>query len=119
MKPVTVMVNADVSGQSYTRAIRLDNLRGGFRLAVACKTSGSLGNGSFSVEYSFDDPNDLVNPTPVNQMTWLTDMSPIVDGIQGATGIIQVAPLYIRCRLTGTQGAVTMTCTQYRHGSAT
>ena len=118
MKPIVVEVNADKFGEAVTRMVRLDDLRCGYRVGLNWQINGALGNGSVSIEYSFDDPNDLVSPIPVDQMAWLNDMSPVVDGRESGAGSLPVAPTWVRCRLNGTQGSVKMAVIQYRHGSA-
>lgn len=117
MQPIVVTLDADESGEATSRMIRLDTLRTSGRIGLACTIVGgaSLGNGSYSVEYSYDDPCDLVNPVPVDQMTWLTDMSPFVNMNESKSGFMPTAPLYLRLALVGTQGGIRLTVMQYRH----
>ncbi len=79
--------------------------------AVMVEVSGGAG---FTVAYSFDDPNDLVNPVPFGSMIWDSSLCPggAVAGTANISFALPVSPLYIRITQTGA-GAVTMVVTQY------
>jgi hypothetical protein len=70
---------------------------------------------SYSLQHSFDDPNDLINPVPLNSMWW--DNSLLPSNIQGiSTGNISfqimAAPLWFRLLLVNGQGLVRVTFAQ-------
>src|SRR5579862_7877477 len=112
-------VEGDESGESTSRMVRLDNMRFSSGVALQAVVQGNFGNSSFSVEYSFDDPNDLINPVPVDEMSWFTDFSPFVTTNESGSGFMPVAPLYVRINMVGSQGGVALTMTQYRRSYPT
>lgn len=107
-------VAAAAGGTALSRLIRLDNLRFSANLGLQVAAQG-LGSSTFTVEYSFDDPNDLINPVAPGAMQWFTDLSPFVNAAAPGSGAMPVSPAYLRLRLTGTAGAARLTATQYRH----
>jgi hypothetical protein len=107
-------VEGDDTGTPKSRMIRLDNMRFSSGVALQATVQGSFGNSSFSVQYSFDDPNDLISPVPVDQMQWFSDFSPFVAVNESGSGMMPVAPLYVRIAMEGTSGGVNLTMTQYR-----
>jgi hypothetical protein len=79
--------------------------------AVMVEVSGGAG---FTVQYSFDDPNDLVNPIAQGSMVWDSTLCPAgaVAGVANISFALPVSPLWIRVQQTGT-GTVTMVVLQY------
>lgn len=73
------------------------------------------GTANFTVQHSFDDPNDLVNPTSFQNMFWDTSLLPpgAVAASQSLSFGIPTAPLWMRILLNSGTGSVRMTCTQY------
>jgi hypothetical protein len=70
---------------------------------------------SYNLQHSFDDPNDLVSPVPLNSMWW--DNSLLPSNIQGvSTGNssfqIMAAPLWFRLLLVNGVGLVRATFAQ-------
>jgi hypothetical protein len=84
-------------------------------LGVQVAVTGTV---SFTVQHSFDDPNDLINPVPVGSMFWDTGLVP-AGAIAGAAGItfsIAAAPVWMRLLLNSGSGSARMTVTQYQGG---
>lgn len=111
MRAITATLGPNAAGQASSM-IRLDEWADaplGVQVAVA---SGTV---NFTVQHSFDDPNDLINPVPVGSMFWDTSLVPAgaIAGTAGLTFAIPTAPLWIRCLMNSGTGALRMTVTQY------
>lgn len=117
MKPIVTTVDADNSGESTSRMVRLDNWRHCSGVGLQAVVSPSFGNSSYTVEYSLDDPNDEVNPIPIDQMQWFT-AGEFAATNESKAGEMPQPPLYIRCRLSGTEGSVRLSVLQFRRGFA-
>jgi hypothetical protein len=76
---------------------------------VAVQVSYLSGTPSFTVQHSFDDPNDLINPVLVGNMFWDTGLVPAGAGL---TFSMATAPLWMRI-VTGSAGVAKMVLTQY------
>jgi hypothetical protein len=72
------------------------------------------GGAAYTLDYSFDDPNDLINPIPLASMFWDTSMVPgrAIDSTSGYTFSMPVTPLWGRIRLLNGVGAVRATFLQ-------
>ena len=59
------------------------------------------GGASYTIDYSFDDPNDLISPIALGSMFFDTTMCPpgAVAGSAGLTFTIPTAPIWMRVRL--------------------
>lgn len=73
-----------------------------------------IGGATFTIDYSFDDPNDLVSPVPLGSMFWDSSFCPAgaIGGSTGVTFAIPTAPIWMRVRLLNAQGSVRATFTQ-------
>jgi len=73
-------------------------------VGVQCSVQGTA---NFTVQHSFDDPNDLVNPVPVGSMFWDTGLVPAgaVGATAGLTFSMATAPLCMRLFLNSGSGA--------------
>ncbi len=108
MRPITV-VAGPAAGPS--KMIRLDEWADapvGVQVSVA-------GTANFTVQHSFDDPNDLINPVPVGQMFWDTGLVPAgaVGASTGLTFAMATAPLWMRLLFNSGSGSAKMVVTQY------
>lgn len=108
MRPITVVAGP---GAGPSKMIRLDEWADapvGIQVSVA-------GVANFTVQHSFDDPNDLINPVPVGQMFWDTGLVPAgaVGGTTGMTFAMATAPLWMRLLLNSGAGSAKMVVTQY------
>ena len=111
MRPITVTVGPGASPPVASRMIRLDEWADA-PVGIQCSVSGTA---NFTVQHSFDDPNDLINPVPVANMFWDTGLVPggaIASGA-GVTFSMATAPLWIRLMLNSGTGAAKMVVTQY------
>lgn len=108
MRPITVTSGP---GVSTSNMIRLDEWADA-PVGVQVTVNGAA---TYTVQHSFDDPNDLVNPVPVGSMFWDTGLVPA--GAIGATGNITfsmaTAPLWMRLNQTAGAGSARMVVTQY------
>lgn len=72
------------------------------------------GGAEYTLDYSFDDPNDLINPIAVGNMFWDTSMVPgtVIDSTVAKTFSMPVAPLWGRISLLNGVGSVRATFLQ-------
>jgi len=92
--------------------IRMDN----FATAVLGGQIIASGGATYQLRHSCDDPNDLVNPVPVNSMFWdnsllPTEMQPTPATASGSFQIM-ATPLWFRLLLVNGQGSVRLTLLQ-------
>lgn len=106
MRPITTLLTA--AGNSPP--IRLDEWADA-QVGVMVAVTGGAG---FTVQYSFDDPNDLINPVAQGSMVWDSSMCPggAVAGTANISFALAAAPIYIRLVMTGA-GSAKMTVVQY------
>lgn len=112
MRAITASIGPNAAPGSTTSMIRLDEWADaplGVQVAIA---SGAV---DFTVQHSFDDPNDLINPVPLANMFWDTSFCPAgaIGGSAPITFAIPTAPLWMRLLLNSGAGAVRLTVTQY------
>jgi hypothetical protein len=111
MRAITRTLGPGAAGQA-SGMIRLDEWADaplGVQVAII---SGTV---DFTVQHSFDDPNDLINPVPLPNMFWDTSFIPAggINGVAPLTFAIPTAPLWMRVVMNSGTGAVRMTVTQY------
>ena len=110
MRPITVTVGPAGPG-TPSKMVRLDEWADapvGIQVSVQ-------GAANYTVQHSFDDPNDLINPVPVANMFWDTGLVP-AGAVGAATGItfaMATAPLWMRLLLNTGAGVAKMVVTQY------
>jgi hypothetical protein len=70
---------------------------------------------NYTVQHSFDDPNDLISPVPVANMFWDTSFIPAaaIGGVAPTTFAIPTAPLWMRVFMNSGTGQLRLTVTQY------
>lgn len=108
MRPISVTQ----VGVGSSNMIRLDEWADA---PVAVQVSLPAGAGpTFTVQHSFDDPCDLINPVAVGSMFWDTGLVPAgaIGGTAGITFSMATAPLWMRVNVT-VAGTVKMVITQY------
>jgi hypothetical protein len=107
MRPISVTQ----AGVGASQMVRLDEWADA---PVGIQVSILAGSPTFTVQHSFDDPNDLINPVPVGSMFWDTGLVPAgaVGGTAGLTFSIATAPLWMRLNVTAA-GTAKMVVTQY------
>jgi hypothetical protein len=73
------------------------------------------GTANYTVQHSFDDPNDLINPVPVGSMFWDTGLVPAgaIGAAAGITFAMATAPLWMRLLFNSGTGSAKMVVTQY------
>jgi hypothetical protein len=106
MRPIT----ATATPASTTAMVYLDPWEGS-HVGVQVVPSGGA---QFTVDYSFDDPNDLISPVAQGSMFFDTSMVPAgaVGGSAGLTFAMPVAPTWGRLRLLNGVGSVRATFLQ-------
>lgn len=77
--------------------------------AVAALPSGGA---SYTIDTSFDDPNDLVNPIALGSMIWDASMSKAVAATTAASFVMPASPTWARLRLINATGSVKATFLQ-------
>ena len=104
-------IQATITSSNSPVMVRLDQFHGA---ACACQVVAS-GGANYTIDTSFDDPDDPVNPVAKASMLWDTGMIPAsaVNGINTFTFFLQTAPIYIRVTLNNALGAVRATFLQY------
>jgi hypothetical protein len=100
-------ITAIATGATPLVMVNLDSWSGA-AMGVQVVPSGGA---EYTVDLSFDDPNSLTWPIPVDSMSWDTSMIPpaAVAGDTGLTFSLATAPIWIRLRnlnLTGSVRAV-------------
>jgi hypothetical protein len=90
-------ISATATPANNTVLVRMDN----YATAVVGAAIVVSGGGQFLLDYSFDDPNDLVSPVPVAQMTWDRTLLPPAAQMGTANVSFQMmaCPLYFRLTL--------------------
>jgi hypothetical protein len=109
MRPISV-VAGPAAGPSAM--IRLDEWADA---PVAVQVSILSGTANYTVQHSFDDPNDLINPVPVGSMFWDTGLVPAgaVGASAGMTFAMATAPIWMRLLFNSGTGQAKMILTQY------
>lgn len=102
--------------------VRLDQYHGAALAVQAVIEGGTITGAAYQIDYSFDDPNDTVNPVPLASMAW--DNSLIPSAAQAAltslTFTIPTAPIWGRVQLLGGGAtSVRVVFTQYSAHHAT
>lgn len=112
MRAITVSLGPNASGGAASNMIRLDEWADAPAGVAVAVVSGSV---NFTVQHSFDDPNDLINPVSVGSMFWDTSFCPAgaIGGTAGLSFAIATAPLWMRIVMNSGAGALRMTVTQY------
>jgi hypothetical protein len=110
MRPVQVNLGPNAATNATSAMARMDEWADaplGVQLVVSAGTA--------TVQSSFDDPNDLVNPVPVGSMAWDSSLMPA--GAIGAAGTISfsiaTAPLWLRLLAATGPATARMTLVQY------
>jgi hypothetical protein len=72
------------------------------------------GGATFTVDYSFDNPNDLIAPIPLGAMSFDTSMCPAaaINGTVGLSFVLPASPVWARVRLLNGAGSVRATWLQ-------
>jgi hypothetical protein len=70
---------------------------------------------AYQIDYSFEDPNDLVSPVPLASMNWDNTLIPTVaqQATASTTFVIPTAPIWARVQLLGGATSVRVVFTQY------
>jgi hypothetical protein len=112
MRPITRTVGPGAAANTPSEMIRLDEWADA-PLGIQVSVQGVV---TYTVEHSFDDPNDLISPVPFAQMYWGTDLVPLAASGGGGNSItfsMATAPLWMRIVLNSGAGSVKLVVQQY------
>jgi hypothetical protein len=104
-------VTAGNAAGAASSMIRLDEWADA-PVGVQVSVNGTV---NYTVQHTFDDPNDLINPVPVTSLFWDTGLVPAgaIGGTAGITFSIATAPLWMRIVLNSGTGSAKMVVTQF------
>jgi hypothetical protein len=108
MRPISVTAGPAAGPSNMIRLDEWADAPVGVQVSVA-------GAANFTVQHSFDDPNDLINPVPLANMFWDTGLIPAgaVGSAIGITFAMATAPLWMRLLFNSGTGTAKMVVTQY------
>lgn len=108
MRPITVVAGPAAGPSNMIRLDEWADAPVGIQVSIS-------GAANFTVQHSFDDPNDLINPVPVGSMFWDTGLVPAgaIGAAAGITFSIATAPLWMRLLFNSGTGSAKMVITQY------
>lgn len=108
MRPITVTAGPAAGPSPMVRLDEWADAPVGIQVSVQ-------GTANYTVQHSFDDPNDLISPVPLANMFWDTGLVPAgaVGGTAGITFSIATAPIWMRLLFNSGSGSAKMTVTQY------
>jgi hypothetical protein len=111
MRPITRTVGPNAAPDTPSSMVRLDEWADA-PLGIQVSVAGTV---NYSVQHSFDDPNDLINPVPIADMWWDSSLIPLaaVNAIAGTTFSMATAPLWMRILLNSGAGSAKMVVQQY------
>jgi hypothetical protein len=97
-------ITANVIPAANTALVRMDN----YATAVVGGAIVVSGGAQFLLDYTFDDPCDLVSPVPVAQMAWDRTLLPPAAqmGLANVSFQMMACPLYFRLTLANALGSV-------------
>jgi len=106
----TGAVTVGTSGVGSTPWVHLDEWASS-NVGIQCDVTGTV---NYTVQSTYDSPNNLTNPVATSLMTWINTND---TNAVNATGPVQTnfifAPLYVRAQLNSGTGSVTMKIIQY------
>lgn len=106
----TGAITVGTSGVASSRWLRLDSWAFS-QVGLQVDVSGTV---NYTVQQSFDDPNDPVSPVALASMTWANSSdSNVVSKTGAAQSYYAYAPTFVRITLNSGTGSVTMTAAQY------
>lgn len=113
MLAITVSVSDASSEVKYSPWVRFDDFAPS-NISIQCNVTGTV---NYTVESTLDDPDDPVNPVPVNSVVWVSSSD---TDVVGATATTQsnflFAPKFARIKLNSGSGSVRATFLQSSNG---
>jgi hypothetical protein len=81
-------------------------------LGIQVSVNGTV---NYTVQHSFDDPNDLISPVPLASMFWDSGLVPAgaIGGTAGITFSMATCPLWLRLMLNSGTGSAKLVAVQY------
>jgi len=114
MQAKTVVVGPNAAG-TFSQWVRFDDFAPG-QIGFQCTVSGTV---TYTVQTTFDDPNDPKFPVATGSMTWVDSSDTNVVGASATKqSNFMFAPKYARISLTAGTGSVTATFLQSSNGPA-
>lgn len=109
MQAMTVTVSDASGGVKYSKMVRFDDFAPS-NISLQCNVTGVA---IYTVQSSLDDPNDPVNPVPVNSMVWVdTSDTALVNAGASLQSNFLFAPKFARIKLVSGSGSVRATFLQ-------
>lgn len=104
-------ISATVTSSNVQAMVRMDDYA---TAVLGVQIVVSDGATTYSLQHSFDDPNDLISPVPVAQMSWQTGLLPpnVAVGNVSASFQMMASPLWFRLRWASGLGSVRATFLQ-------
>ena len=86
-----------------------------YSLAVMLAMTNPGASAAYQIDYTFEDPNDLISPVPLASLTWDNTLIPAVAkaAVTSTTFTIQTAPVWARVQCLGGATSVRVVFTQY------
>jgi hypothetical protein len=103
-------ITATATPASPSPMVNLDSWQGSVMGVQAVPTGGA----EYTIDCSFDNPNDLIAPIPFANMAFDTGLIPgtAIESTLGTTFTIMTAPIWIRVTLLNATGQVRATYVQ-------
>jgi hypothetical protein len=114
MQPITVTIPANSAAGATSQWVRFDHWSIG-DVGLQVVVNGTV---NYTLQTTFDDPNDPVSPVPANSVTWFdsTDTD-VKNSTKNAVSQLVPTPVYARILLNSGNGSLRATFIQT--GSAT
>jgi hypothetical protein len=112
MRPITIRVTT----ASPLAVVRLDQFHGAaLAVAAVIEDGPTASSAAYAIDYTFEDPNDLVNPVALASLDWDASLVPVAaqQGLTSLTFVIPTAPVWGRVQLLSGSTKVRVTFTQY------
>lgn len=113
MQAITVSVSDASVAPKGSSWVRFDDFAPA-QITVQCVVTGTA---NYTIQTTLDDPNDPINPVPVNSVTWLSSLDTNVVGVAASkSSYFAYAPKYARILLNSGNGSVSATFLQSSNG---
>ncbi len=108
MRPITVTAGPAAGPSNMIRLDEWADAPVGVQVSV-------VGTANFTVQHSFDDPNDLISPVALGDMFWDSGLCPAgaIGADAGITFAMATAPIWMRLLFNSGTGTAKMVVTQY------
>ena len=109
MQPITVTIPANSSAGATSQWVRLDSWNAG-DASIQVVVNGTV---NYTLQTTWDDPNDPVNPVPVANVTWFNSSdTDVLNSTKNAVSQLAPLPTFARILLNSGTGSVRATVVQ-------